>query len=135
MSSRNKNENKNSEIDLEILKKAYAMLVKFMENNKTEQEQAGIIQAFEFCYELSWKIMKKFLYKDGITVNSPRTAFREAWINGYIKNAQQWFEFLDARNMTVHTYNEVILKELMGIIPKFKVELGELLEFLEKKDI
>ena len=128
-----KNINGKDKIDVGVLKKAYAMFVKFMENNKTEQDQAGIIQAFEFCYELSWKIIKRYLHEDGISSNSPRTAFREAWINGYIKDAKQWFKFLDTRNITVHTYNEVVLREVMKVMPEFKEELGALLNTLENR--
>ena len=125
----------NKTLDLTILKKADAKLSKFMEHNRTEQEKAGIIQAFEFCYELSWKIMKKFLYNEGIDVNSPREAFRESAKNGIIKNVELWFTFLEQRNQTTHTYNEQTLEEIMKVIPKFKLELESLIECLEKKQI
>ena len=121
-------------LDLTVLKKAYATLVKFMEHSRTEQEQAGIIQAFELCYELSWKMMKKFLYNEGIEVNSPRGAFREAAKNGIIKDVRLWFDFLEKRNETMHTYNEQILKNIIKVIPKFKSELGELIELLEERN-
>ena len=97
-------------LDLTILKKAKTTLAKFLKHNKTEQEQAGIIQAFEFCYELAWKILKKSLYNEGIKVESPRSAFRESAKNGIIKDVKLWFDFLEKRNQTTHTYNEQILK-------------------------
>jgi nucleotidyltransferase substrate binding protein (TIGR01987 family) len=123
------------EINLEPLKKAYATLEKFSTNSNTEQEQAGTIQAFEFCYELSWKMIKRVLYMEGIEVNSPRGAFREAARNGMIEDVSLWFNFLEKRNKTVHTYNELILKEILEVIPKFKSELGCLINLLEAKII
>lgn len=121
-------------LDLTILKKANVTLVKFMKHNRTEQEQAGIIQAFEFCYELSWKMMKRFLYNEGIEVNSPRSVFRESAKNGIIKDVKLWFDFLEKRNQTVHTYNEQTLKEIIKVIPKFRNELESLIKLLEEKN-
>ncbi len=126
---------KETYINLDVLKKAYLTLEKFMQNSTTEQEQAGIVQAFEFCYELSWKIMKKVMYNEGIDVNSPRTTFREAARNKMIDNVDVWFIFLEKRNKTVHTYNELVLKEILGIVPEFKNELKKLIEILDHKMI
>lgn len=121
-------------LNLTILKKANATLVKFMKHTRTEQEQAGIIQAFEFCYELSWKMMKRFLYNEGIEINSPRSVFRESAKNGIIKDVKLWFDFLEKRNQTVHTYNEQTLKEIIKVIPKFRNELENLIKLLEEKN-
>jgi nucleotidyltransferase substrate binding protein (TIGR01987 family) len=120
-------------INLEPLKKAHATLERFTQNNTTEQEQAGTIQAFEFCYELSWKMIKRVLNNEGIEVNSPRGAFREAGKNGMIEDVKLWFNFLEKRNKTVHTYNELILKEILGVIPEFKNELARLIKVLDAK--
>lgn len=120
-------------INLGPLKKAHNTLERFMQNNNTEQEQSGTIQAFEFCYELAWKMIKKALYNEGIEVNSPRGAFREAARNGMIEDVKLWFNFLEKRNKTVHTYNELILKEILGVIPEFKSELARLIQILETR--
>ena len=120
-------------INIEVLKKAHARLRNFMENKESEQEQAGIVQAFEYCYELSWKIMRKVLYNEGIKVNSPKETFREAGRSEIIEKVKLWFDFLEKRNLTVHTYNEVVLKEIMKIVPKFENELNRLVKILEEK--
>ena len=119
-------------INLKVLEQAFKRLKKFMQNNKTEQEQAGIVQAFEYCYELSWKLMKRVLSNKGIEVNSPKDTFREAGRNKIIKDVKKWFRFLDTRNLTVHTYSTKILEEVMKIIPEFKDELELLIDILEK---
>lgn len=126
------NEQTKIDINIKLLEQAFKRLKKFMQNNKTEQEQAGIVQAFEYCYELSWKIIKRVLSSKGIEVNSPKDTFREAGRNKIIEDVKKWFMFLETRNLTVHTYNVKILEEVMKIIPEFKDELELLINTLEK---
>lgn len=126
------NEQIKIDINIKLLEQAFERLKKFMQNNKTEQEQAGIVQAFEYCYELSWKIIKRVLSSKGIEVNSPKDTFREAGRNKIIEDVKKWFMFLETRNLTVHTYNVKILEEVMKIIPEFKDELELLINTLEK---
>jgi len=38
-------------------------------------EKTGAIKCFEYCYELSWKLMRKILLKKGIETGSPRDKF------------------------------------------------------------
>ncbi|WP_121614174.1 nucleotidyltransferase substrate binding protein [Mesobacillus foraminis] len=67
----------------------------------------GIIQRFEFTYELAWKLMKSFLEYEGIVeVNSPRAAFKEAYSIGLISNSEDWLSMIADRNITSHTYDE-----------------------------
>jgi len=120
-------------INIEVLKKADSVLEKFMKNDKTEQEQAGIIQSFEYCYELSWKIMKKVLNSEGLEVSTPKQVIREAGSAKIINDVKLWIEFVNKRNLTVHTYNELVLKEIMEIMPKFKDELSKLIKELENR--
>ena len=120
-------------INIEVLKKADRVLEKFMKNDKTEQEQAGIIQSFECCYELSWKIMKKVLNSEGLEVSTPKQVIREAGNAKIIDDVKLWIEFVNKRNLTVHTYNELVLKEIMEIMPKFKDELSKLIKELENR--
>lgn len=73
----------------------------------------GVMQRFEFTYELAWKLMKLYLEFEGIaTVNSPRTAFKEAFAVGIITDGEVWIDMINARNLTVHTYNEQMAKEI-----------------------
>jgi nucleotidyltransferase substrate binding protein (TIGR01987 family) len=120
-------------INIEVLKKADSVLEKFMKNDKTEQEQAGIIQSFEYCYELSWKIMKKVLNSEGLEVSTPKQVIREAGNAKIIDDVKLWIEFVNKRNLTVHTYNELVLKEIMEIMPKFKDKLSKLIKELENR--
>lgn len=67
----------------------------------------GIIQRFEFTYELAWKLMKTYLEYEGIVeVNSPRTVFKEAYSIGLISSSEDWLSMITDRNVTSHTYDE-----------------------------
>ena len=80
-------------ISIEPLIKAFEKFEQFRLNDKTEQERAGIIKSFEYCFELSWKMMKRLLSERGIVVNSPRETFRQAAAEGFISNLDLWFDF------------------------------------------
>ncbi|WP_027340618.1 nucleotidyltransferase substrate binding protein [Halonatronum saccharophilum] len=67
----------------------------------------GVIQRFEFNYELAWKVMKYFLEYQGIEgAKSPRSTFREAYAIGLIEDGEAWIDMLKDRNLTSHTYDE-----------------------------
>ena len=73
----------------------------------------GVIQRFEFTYELAWKLMKSYLESEGIAdKDSPRRAFKEAFAAGLITDGQVWIDMIGDRNLTVHTYNEQLAKDM-----------------------
>lgn len=117
-------------IDIAPLLKAQATFERFCQNLNTDQEKAGAIQAFAFCYELAWKTMKRFLDIKGIEVRSPRDAFREAALNKLIENPKKWFVFIEKRNITTHAYDEKILEDIVLIFPVFSKELSAFIEVL-----
>jgi len=71
----------------------------------SELERSGLIQTFQYSFELSWKTLKDFLESEGISCSSPRESIKEAFKAGYIEEGHAWIEALDARNMLTHTYN------------------------------
>lgn len=72
----------------------------------------GLIQRFEFCFELSWKIMKAFLEYEGIEANSPRSAIRKAFQTELITDAEAWLDMLEKRNLSSHTYDAETANEI-----------------------
>lgn len=67
----------------------------------------GVIQRFEFTFELSWKLMKSFLEYVGITeIRSPRSALQAAFSYGLIDDGEAWIDMLIDRNKTSHIYDE-----------------------------
>ena len=85
------------------------------------------IQRFEYCFELSWKLLKKVLKADGIEVNSPRQAVRKAFENGYIDDIDVWFEMLEDSNMTSHTYDPNIAEKVYESAKELPIEARKVL--------
>ena len=83
----------------------------------SQLEKQGVIQAFEFCWELAWKLMKDYLQWQGIAgLSGARDAIREAFRQGLIDDGQVWMAMLQDRNRTSHTYNETTMLELLHAI-------------------
>jgi nucleotidyltransferase substrate binding protein (TIGR01987 family) len=57
-----------------------SQLTEFIEQPKLNKfEVQGLIQCFEYSFELAWKTIKDYLEAAGFTVNSPRTAIQTAF--------------------------------------------------------
>ncbi|HLR53053.1 MAG TPA: nucleotidyltransferase substrate binding protein [Candidatus Avamphibacillus sp.] len=89
----------------------------------------GVIQRFEFTFELSWKLMKAFLEFTGITeIRSPRDAIREAFAFGLIQDGDQWIDMLTDRNKTSHIYDEkesrIIYEKIVAIHKELLIDFG-----------
>lgn len=70
-------------------------------------QRAGIVQFFEMCSELSWKLLKDYLEEQGfIDINTPRNAIKKAFEIGLIEDGHAWMDLLVDRNLSVHTYDE-----------------------------
>jgi nucleotidyltransferase substrate binding protein (TIGR01987 family) len=85
------------------------------------------IQRFEYCIEMSWKLSMKIL---GSTTAAARPAVREMARNTLIKNPETWFEFIDARNETSHSYDENIAQKVFKKVQEFYPEVIKLLAAL-----
>jgi len=99
--------------------------------------KAGVIQNFEFTYELCWKFLQRWIRANVSPEDSdhPRTRkdlFRMAARYGLIDDPDPWFVYGDARNLTSHTYSESIAEEVYAIALKFIKDAGVLLNRLEK---
>ncbi|MBM3198935.1 MAG: nucleotidyltransferase [Chlamydiae bacterium] len=114
------------------LLRAFEKFEKFRLHLTTEQEQAGAIQAFEYCFELTWKLMKRLLQERGKIANSPRETFRMAALEGFIHDPEIWFVFLVKRNLTVHTYEEREAREVLSILPLFSTEVTSFIRLIQK---
>lgn len=116
-------------LDLSILEKTIKSLedaisvlddLEFMQSLDLVKQsiiKAGVIQNFEFTYEQCWKLMQRWI-KINISPESsePRTKkdlFRLAAKNNLIKDPLKWFDYLEARNNSAHTYDEDIANEVL----------------------
>lgn len=107
--------------------KAYLLLERTLKiDNPSEVERGGIIQFYEITFGLSWKLMKDLLESIGIDSQEPRGVIKNAFTDNIISDGHAWIEALDDRNLTIHTYDEAIAKEV-----EFKIR-NEYFPLLEK---
>lgn len=98
--------------------KALAQLAKFIEKGElSELEQQGLIQSFEYNYELAWNTIKDFYENQGEAgIQGSRDAIRMAFRRGLIEEGDIWMKMVKSRTLTSHTYNEDTAKEIADAI-------------------
>lgn len=119
-------------IDIAPLLKARDFFIRGIKEAHSELEKAGAIQAFEICYELAWKFMKRILSFRGIETASPREVFRLAAQEKIIDDLNFWFGAIVKRNLTTHVYNLDVAKEIFNYLPQFAKELNEFINRIQK---
>ena len=111
--------NKDSERSLQNFAKALGKLESFLrETVSSERDRAGVIQAFEFSFELAWKTVQKLSESHSKQVGSPKQAFQIAFQLGWIAEGEhgKWLQMVADRNLTSHTYDETLADEILGRI-------------------
>jgi nucleotidyltransferase substrate binding protein (TIGR01987 family) len=99
-------------------------------------EQEGVIQRFEYTFELAWKVLKDLLFYEGFDVKSPREVIRQAFETEYLNEAdtETALDALEKRNLLTHTYEESTMLEALELIEgQFQPMLNRLLKTLEKR--
>lgn len=78
-------------------------------------EADGLIQRFEFTFELAWKLMKSYAEYQGVDkeIMGSRDAVRWAFDCGLITSSDVWMEMIKRRNDTSHTYDEDTAAEVV----------------------
>ena len=96
----------------------------------------GVIQRFEFTFELSWKMLKRYLEEYGlekVDTLSNRDLFRVGHEQGMIRDPGQWFHYLKMRNQTSHAYDDKIASEVFLAAREFLNDARNLLARLKEK--
>ncbi len=102
-------------------KRAFLLLREAMEQDvdKLNQlEKEGIIQRFEYTFELAWKVLKDRMEHDGLVIDkiSPKTVIKQAYAAKYINDAETWLKMIGDRNLIGHTYDflkfEAVIKTI-----------------------
>jgi len=98
-------------------------------------EEQGVIQAFEYTYELAWNVLRDYLRWQGVsTITGSRDTIREAFAVGLVDQGELWMQMLQDRNRTSHTYNEETAQEILNNISRhYHVLLGELKQRMERE--
>lgn len=87
-------------------------------------ENQGLVQAFEFTFELAWNTLRDFLMSKGVQglIGSKDTA-REAFKTQLITDDKGWTMMLNDRNRSSHTYNQTTAEEIVAQIHGHYVSL------------
>ena len=123
-------------LSFEPFEKALVTLESALKSSpKNDLERDGVIQRFEFSFELAWKSIRTLLLAMGRSEvsSSPRPLFREAHGEGLIDSFEDWNGFLEARNQTVHTYNASAAQQVYDEAKRFAAPARRLLEKLKSK--
>ena len=118
-------------------KKAYGQLLEFLEIDELNKfEKQGLIQAFEYTFELAWKTLQDLLKERGyMNVVGPRPIIEQSFQVGYIVDGEGWREMLKSGNEASHTYQEEIAERIAsGIREEFAELFGALLKRLEDEE-
>ena len=104
--------------------RAYLLLNEAFEQHPLQElsdlEQEGVIQRFEYTYELAWKTMKDYLEENGVIIApvTPRNVIKEAFAAGLIQDGQVWIDMMLHRNILAHTYDFSKFKEILEAVKK-----------------
>ena len=128
-------------LDLTTFENAVNSLINILERwnlDKTDDIiRDSMIQRFEYTFSFSIKMMNRFLNlqsHEGINTLTFNEIIRKSNQYGIIKSdLETWDDYRQKRNMTSHTYNENIAKDVVLIIPAFKDEAEFLLNRLKEK--
>ena len=137
-------------IDLSSFKDAIARLADALDIYNSEESKknprlrkhlwAGAIQAFEYNYEIAFKMLKRYLKKsaanpaqvDGMSFNE---IIRAAWTQGLLRSElETWQMHRTKRGTTSHTYNEGKAQEVFEGLEDFLQEIHYLYQKLEEKN-
>lgn len=77
-------------------------------------------------------MFKRVAKIEGRDANSPRQAIRVAYEIGIIEDIDSWFEMLEDRNRTSHTYSEKIAELVYNSAQRFPVLLRGALQKLNE---
>jgi len=134
-----------SELDYGLLERALARLIEglavYRETPNYDLIRDGLIQRFEFTYELAHGTLRRYLEAsssggESVDRMSFPTLIRTASEQGLLLNGWDvWEGFRKVRKQTSHTYNETAALEVVEEIPSFVTEVGFLVAMLKERPV
>jgi len=135
-------------LDLSALRAALSALEKSVgylkselskDSDLREQFRGAAIQAFEFTYEVAYKMIKRQLEQiaaapaelDQMTFMQVVRSAAEA---GLVADVARFKNYRDKRNITSHTYNKQRAEEIVGVLADFVSDVRYLLSELERRN-
>lgn len=77
------------------------------ERELSDLEQQGLIQGFEFTFDLAWKTLQDFLRENKRPNDNggPNVIITQSLEDGIIKGEEQWKAMKKSRDLTSHSYD------------------------------
>jgi len=104
--------------------------------DRSELEKEGLVQRFEYTFELAWKTIKDYLQFSGVDLTeiTPRRVLKAAFTANIIANGEIWIEMLGVRNKLSYVYDQNVLgTELAQINQHFAPEFAALVHFFAQR--
>lgn len=111
---------------------AYRLLEEAMADggaNLSDLEKEGVVQRFEYTYELAWKTLKDYLENSGLVIApvTPKQVIKEAFAAKLLESGEVWVRMLDHRNLLSHTYDRSVFDTAISAVEDdYLLAIGEL---------
>lgn len=99
----------------------------------SELEQEGLVQRFEYTFELAWKTLQDLLnYKGYEFMSGPNGTLKMAFEDGLITDHEGWRKMAKSRNTLSHVYDDEEVRAItLLIFSEYAPLLKELNDDLE----
>ena len=103
--------------------RAFSLLREALEDGADELsdlEREGVIQRFEYTFELAWNTLKDRMEHDGLILPSvtPRAAIRQAFQAKLIEDGDVWIDMLNDRNLMSRNYDFAAFRRVSANIER-----------------
>jgi len=85
-------------------------------NELSDLEKEGLIQRFEYTFELAWKTLKDYLEAQDVPASFPREVIKTAFQYELIEDGEAWMDMLEKRNLMAHTYDREKFDQALKLI-------------------
>lgn len=116
-------------LEIGQLQNALDRLKEVLAAEPTQFNKDAAIQRFEFTFELLWKTLKTYVEESGRNAmpTSPKDVFRVAADLQIISDPKPYFDFLEKRNLSSHTYSESEVSVIYEAIKDFPATVESVL--------
>ena len=103
------------------------------DKSDSELPLLALTKAFEVAVEYGWRELKRYAENEGLEVQTPKEAVRQAMKTKCIDKPDIWITAINARNNSVHDYFGIGETEFVKIIESFYYEAKKFLNIIIDK--
>ncbi len=100
----------------------------------SDLEKEGMVQRFEYTFELAWKTLKDYLEAQQVEAKFPRQVIKQAFSYEIIEDGETWMDMLEQRNLMAHTYEENIFRQaVQKIVTSYFPAITQVYTFFQEQ--